>query len=92
MGTFNYSTHDDKKFVHDFTRNTWVYLMKFKSDSVMIIRDFTFLVENQYGSTLKIIRTNNGGEFVNRHSVDLFSIKGILHQRTCPYTPIRMVW
>lgn len=91
LGPFNSNTYDDKiSFLtigDDFTRNIWVYIMKFKYDYILIIRDFIMLIENQYGSSVKIVRTNNGGECVNNHSKDLFASKGILHQRTCPYTP-----
>ena len=34
-----------------------------------------------------MLRTDNGTEFVNSECHKLFTELGILHQRSCPYTP-----
>ena len=45
------------------------------------------MIENQFEVTVKKIRTDNGLEFVNTESTNFFKTKGIVHQKTCPYTP-----
>ncbi|CAA0809346.1 Uncharacterized mitochondrial protein AtMg00710, partial [Striga hermonthica] len=45
------------------------------------------MVEVQFGVKVKQIRTDNGGEFVNKEMEMLLKDNGIVHQRTCPYTP-----
>lgn len=52
-----------------------------------MLKDFIALVENQFNTTVKIIRKYNGKEFVNRYCSSYLANKGILHQTTCPYTP-----
>lgn len=90
-GPFSCKTHDNKRFlltiVDDFTRSTWTYLMQFKSDVVMLLKNFILMIEKQFKSSLKIVRTHNGSEFVNNFSNSLFFEKGIIHHKICPYTP-----
>lgn len=45
------------------------------------------MVENQYKTNVQTIRSDNGLEFVNQESILYFQSKGILHQKSCPYTP-----
>ncbi|KAM1068509.1 hypothetical protein ACFX2A_000471 [Malus domestica] len=70
--------------VDDYTRCTWVYLMRHKSDTCTFFMHFIALVETQYMSTVKIIRSDNGPKF----NLDSFySSKGIVHQTSCVVTP-----
>nr|GLL25232.1 uncharacterized protein LOC109182622 [Ipomoea trifida] len=68
----------------DHNRAVWVYLMKAKSEVRSLIIQFCNLVENQFGTTVKCIRSDNGLEF---NLQDYFSQKGIIHQTSCIYTP-----
>ncbi|KAH0773131.1 hypothetical protein KY290_010268 [Solanum tuberosum] len=43
--------------------------------------------KNQFGKCVKVFRSDNGGEFLNSTCHDLFVMHGIIHQRSCPYTP-----
>ena len=45
------------------------------------------LIENQFQTKLKAIRLDNGLEFTSSEVVHFFQTKGIIHQKTCPYTP-----
>ncbi|XP_058003648.1 uncharacterized protein LOC131180063 [Hevea brasiliensis] len=46
-----------------------------------------FLISSPFDAMVKIIRTDNGVEFVNSNFAQLVSDRDIIHQRTCPYTP-----
>ena len=74
-------------FIDCFTRMTWVYLMKHKSEVFKCFRDFCALVKNQFNTQVKMIRTDNGTEYVNKEFSDFLSENGILHQTSCPDTP-----
>ena len=50
-------------FVDEFTRMTWVSLIKFKHEVFAKFKKFRLKVENQSGQTLKILRTDGGGEY-----------------------------
>jgi transposase InsO family protein len=74
-------------FIDDFSRTTWLYLMKNKSEVFSHFQEFYNFVENQFNAKIKIFRTDNGTEFVNQNFSNFFKQKGILHQTTCVYTP-----
>jgi len=73
--------------VDDHSRMTWIYLLKLKSDVVVVLRNFFQLVSTQFGKRVKVLRSDNGTEFVNSNFHDLFTSLGIIHQKSCVYTP-----
>ena len=71
--------------VDDYTRHIWIYLMKAKSETGLLLHNFVFLFsKNQFGRNIKIIRFNNGKEFIFSNVYDKFRI---LHQMTLMETP-----
>ena len=52
-------------FVDDFTRFTWLFLLKRKSDVFQVFLHFYSLVETQFSAKIKTLRSDGGGEFVN---------------------------
>ena len=68
----------------DFSRHTWIFLLKTKSEAQGCIKSFITLVETQFSTTLKCIRYDQGPEF-NLHQ--FYSLKGIEHQMYCVETP-----
>ncbi|XP_019225026.1 PREDICTED: uncharacterized protein LOC109206644 [Nicotiana attenuata] len=75
------------RLVDDHSRLTWLYLLKLKSDVIVVLKNFIKLVQNQFNRTIKAFRSDNGGEFLNNECNALFQNYGIMHQRTCVYTP-----
>ena len=74
-------------FIDDFTHYTWVYVLKKKSDVFMYFIVWKALVENCRGKKFKILRTDNGGEYVSSEFDDYLKSEGIRHERTIPKTP-----
>ena len=74
-------------FVDDCTRMTWVYFMKQKYEVFTHFSSFYNLIQTQFQKTIKILRSDNGGEFVNSSMKKFFQEKGLIHQTTCAYTP-----
>ncbi|KAF6203143.1 hypothetical protein GE061_003559 [Apolygus lucorum] len=74
-------------FTDDCTRKTFVYMMKHKSEVKEIFREFKALVENQTNKKIRILRTDNGTEYVNNDLKKFFKDSGIVHQTTVRYTP-----
>ena len=87
-GPYSIVTHDGYRYfltiVDDATRSTWVFLLKSKSDVIPILLSFHVMIKTQFYACIKIIRSNNAPEF---NMPDFFSAHGILHQRSCAYTP-----
>lgn len=53
-------------FVDDYSRMSWVYVLKFKHEVLTCFKNFLALVERQSGKKLKILRTNKGREFLSK--------------------------
>lgn len=51
------------------------------------MKDYAAMVHNQFGRYRKEIRSDNGGEYINKDTEDFLRGKGILHQLTVPYCP-----
>ncbi|CAI7857155.1 unnamed protein product [Closterium sp. NIES-53] len=69
------------------TRYVWVRPIAKKSDVMVVFDKWLKLVERQTSKTVKMLRSDRGGEFLGRAFTDLIEDKGILHNLTCPYTP-----
>ena len=81
------SMHGHRYFltiVDDHTRFTWVHIMHTKAETRNIIMNFIASVETQFDSKVKIIRSDNGPEFLMH---DFYASKGIIHQTSCVETP-----
>ena len=70
-------------FIDDYSKATWLYLLKSKDEVFNRFQEFLNLVETQFNAKIKIFRSDNGTEFVNNNFINLFSKKGIIHQTTC---------
>ena len=53
-------------FIDDFSRNTWIYFLKKKSEVFEKFKEFKALVENQIEKKIKVLRIDNGGEFCKK--------------------------
>jgi peptidoglycan hydrolase CwlO-like protein len=74
-------------FIDCFSWMTWVYVMKHKDEASKYFQNFCAMVENQLNTQVKVLRTDNGTEYVNKEFNAFLSRNGILHQTCCPDTP-----
>ena len=74
-------------FIDDFSRTTWVYLLKEKSDVFSCFQTFHKMVLNQFNTSIKIVRSDNGGEYLYGGLQSYFQDHGIIHQTSCVDTP-----
>lgn len=73
--------------VDDYSRLTWVFLMRSKSEIFTQLSQFITQSEIQFETKVKIIRSDNGSEFFNSICNDYFDSKSIAHQSSCAYIP-----
>lgn len=90
-GHYRHETHDGMRFfltlVDDCTKWTWLLLMRLKSDVILLLTNFITIVYTQFDSKIKVMRSDNSSEFLNKNCSDLFKSHGIIHQCSFPYTP-----
>nr|GEW55701.1 putative ribonuclease H-like domain-containing protein [Tanacetum cinerariifolium] len=60
----------------DFSRFTWTFFLKTKDETSGILRKFITEIKNLKDLKVKIIRSDNGGEFRNKEMNDFCSQKG----------------
>lgn len=71
--------------VDHFTRYTWLFPLKAKSEVKMIFTQFKPLVENRFQTKIQNLYSDNGGEFLALRS--FLASHGISHLTTPPHTP-----
>jgi transposase InsO family protein len=74
-------------FIDCFSRYTWLYLLKRKSDVFSVFKDLCALIKNQHEATIKVLRSDNGTEYVNQELEQFLTANGIEHQTTRVNTP-----
>jgi hypothetical protein len=74
-------------FIDDFSRKTWLYFLRNKSKVFIKFKEFKPLVENKIDKKIKVMTTNNGGDFHGMDFEKLCKKCGITHQNTTLYTP-----
>lgn len=81
------SVHNHRYFltvVDDFSRFTWIVMLKGKFEVQQHVQNFILLVEKNFGTIVKQVRTDNGPEF---HMSAFYASKGIYNQTSCVATP-----
>ena len=74
--------------IDDYTRFTWVYFLKLKSEVFQHLKIFKVHAENRSGKHIKILRTDNGTEYVNK------DIKNLCNEAVIQFLTLhsKMAW
>lgn len=73
-------------FIDDCTLMTWVSLLKNKSDVFGIFTKFHKMVATQYQQAIRVLQSDNCGQFVNGPMIEFCRSHGIRHQTSNSYT------
>ena len=74
-------------FIDDHSRKTWIYFLKTKDEVFCRFKEFKALVENLSGKNIKVLHSDNGGEYVDKDFNDFCAKEGIRREWTTPYNP-----
>jgi hypothetical protein len=74
-------------FIDEFSRKTWIYFLRNKSEVFDRFKEFKALVENQIEKIIKVMRTDNGRELCGNEFEEFCKKCSIARQKTTPYTP-----
>ena len=92
-GPFKYPTRSNCKMfitiVDDFSRMSWIFQIKCKSEIPKIFMHFVNLVENQLSLKVKVIRTDNADQLTKGEALKFYLTHGIRQQTNCTDTPQR---
>ncbi|KAI0524563.1 hypothetical protein KFK09_003940 [Dendrobium nobile] len=74
-------------FIDDHTRFGWLYLMNTKSEILTKFQQFASLIQNQFNTKIKTLRSDAGGEYTSYLFKSYLLAQGIAQQFCCPHTP-----
>jgi transposase InsO family protein len=70
----------------DYTRYTWAFFLVDKSDVFATFKSFVKGIHNEFETTIKRVRSDNGSKFKNTRIDELSDKFGIRHQFSAKYT------
>lgn len=73
--------------IDDYTRMTFVYLLRYKSEAAEKIKQFVNFCKTQIGKTPRILQSDGGGEYTGKELQTFLQGEGIVCQFTAPYSP-----
>lgn len=73
-------------FVDDCTRMTWLYLLKRKDEVFGVFNTFHTMIQTQFSAKIKILRSDNWGEYAGRDFSKYFHKYGLIHEFSCSQT------
>ncbi|GJW68800.1 zinc finger, CCHC-type containing protein [Tanacetum coccineum] len=73
--------------VDDYSRYMWVYFLTMKDQAFDTFKEYKKSTENELRTTLKMLRTDRGGEFTSNEFTQYCKENGIARQLTAPYSP-----
>ncbi|GBM97221.1 Retrovirus-related Pol polyprotein from transposon TNT 1-94 [Araneus ventricosus] len=71
----------------DYSRYSMIYLLSKKDEVLSKLKEYIAMTRNKFGRTLKVLRSDNGGEYIGKEIEDFLKEQGIVHQLTVPYSP-----
>jgi hypothetical protein len=74
-------------FIDDFSRKTWIFFMKTKDEVFSWFQEFKAQVENQIGNKIKVLRSNNGGEYTSNDFKYFYKEEWIKRDLIVSYNP-----
>jgi transposase InsO family protein len=73
--------------IDDHSKKTWVYFLKNKDGVLAKFQEFKAQVENLTGRKIKVLRSDNGGEYTSKEFNSFCIEAGIKRDFTVPYNP-----
>jgi hypothetical protein len=74
-------------FIDECTRYCWIFPLHNKAQVCSVFLSFHAFVSTQFSTSIKILQTDGGGEYVGRSLQTFLLEHGIVHHKSCPYTP-----
>ena len=73
-------------FIDDYSRFTWIYFLKHRSELSRNYIEFANMIHTQFSFSIKILCTNNALEYKDSTLLSFLSQQGTIVQRSCPHT------
>ena len=74
-------------FIDDYSRKTWIYILKEKSEAFVKFKEWCTEVKLEKDCKVKCLRTDNGLKYLSKSFDDFCKQMGIKRYRTVPLNP-----
>jgi hypothetical protein len=74
-------------FIDDYSRKTWLYLLKTKDEVFSKFQEFKAEIENLTNKKIKTLRTDNGVEYTSKEFVAFCKSTGVRRELIVPHNP-----
>jgi transposase InsO family protein len=74
-------------FIDDHSRKNWIYLLNTKDGVLARFQGYIAQVENLTRKKIKVMRSDNGGEYISQDFNDFYIKVGIKREYIVPYNP-----
>ena len=74
-------------FIDDYSRCTWLFLMKNCAELYSIFQKFYAEILTQFNISIRVLRSDNAREYFSAPFISFMSQHGIIHQSSCAHTP-----
>jgi transposase InsO family protein len=74
-------------FIDDYSKKTWLYLLKTKEQVFCKFQEFKEEIENLTNKKIKTLRKNNGGEYTSKEFVSFCKSAGFRRELIVPHNP-----
>ena len=74
-------------FIDEKSKYTWITLLQSKDRVLEAFKNFQNYITNHFNVKIKILGSDNGGEYTSTAFKHHLAAHGIIQQTSCPYTP-----
>ena len=74
-------------FIDDYSRKSWAYFLKGKSEAFKVFKKFKVMLEKEIGRHIKAVRSDRGGEYTLMAFMEYCEKQGIRRFQIASYTP-----